>query len=138
MDGVASDKNLAAIVACKPTINPCPQNAVKGETMARLGHGLVVMTAILVIIAGSVFVGSRAAGLLFKAIPLATAPIQKWMLEPAAYWLSGFSYGRRIVDFATGISVPAEVTIFAMIMTAIVLVAVIGMAALKAVERLTQ
>lgn len=106
--------------------------------MAQLIQRSIVMTAILTTIVGSVFVGSRAAGFLFDGIAAAASTARVWVLEPVAYWLSGFYYGRRIVDFAMGITVPAEVTIFAMIMMAIVLVAAIGMAAFKAVERLTQ
>jgi hypothetical protein len=96
------------------------------------------MTAILAIIVGAIFVGSRAAGFLFDGIAAAASTARVWVLEPVAYWLSGFYYGRRVLNFAVGTTVPEPVIWFLMILMAMIIIVGIGMAALKALERLTQ
>lgn len=106
--------------------------------MARTLSGFVEMTMVLAIGYGSLVVSSRAAGVMFKSIPYVVAMSRESVLEPAATWLSGFSYGRRAVDYLAGLTVPEPLITYLTILTPMVLIVAIGMAALKAVERLTQ
>lgn len=100
--------------------------------MTRAISGFYVLTAVLAICAGSLFVGSRAAGLLFEIAPTA---IQDSVLIPIAGWLSGFSYGRLLVAWIMGITVPIPVIWYLMIMTVSALIVALGMAFTHVIER---
>lgn len=93
------------------------------------------MTAILAICAGSLFVGSRAAGFLFEIAPMAATAIQDWVLAPAANWLSDFAYGRLLVDWLMGITVPIPAIWYLKIITVSVLIVAVGMAFIHVIER---
>jgi hypothetical protein len=112
------------------------QNAVKGEKMARLLSGFVVMIAIIGMVIAAVYIGSTVTGMIFDLASMAGDQV----LAPMAAWLSEYRYGRLLVSWIAGITVSEEIKLISTILAILAVITAVStvvlMVLMSVIERM--